>query len=40
MSKIKVSAELISSKAFVQGLQSTVFSLSLHVVFPLCGSVP
>ena len=40
MSKIQVSAGLISSKAFVQGLRSTVFSPSLHVVFPLCESVP
>ena len=40
MSKIKVLAGLIPSKAFVQGLQCAAFSLSLHVASPLCGSVP
>ena len=40
MSKIKVSAGLLSSKASVQGLQSTDFSLGLHMVFALCESVP
>lgn len=40
MSKIKVSAGLLSSKASVQGLQSTDFSLGLHMVLALCGSVP
>ena len=40
MSKIKVSAGLLSSKASVQGLHSTDFSLGLHMVFALCRSVP
>lgn len=29
-------AELISSKALILGLQITVFSLYLHMLFPLC----
>ena len=37
-SKIKVTADLVSSEASLLGLQMTTFSLYPHMVVPLCAN--
>lgn len=38
-SKVKVSAELVSSATYLHGFYKAIFSLWLHMVLPLCVSV-